>query len=240
MAYIKFDGTRSDDIGLILENDMTHISSSRDVETVNIAGRDGSLLIDNNRLNTVEQPFPFIVKPKAKTVGQVSQDIAKWLDVKGYKDLEKSWDDKYIYKATYLETFEVSEVIRQFGRVQLTFLLHPIKYLKDGQKEITVTTGKIINNRGNQVAHPIIKLTGTGDTTITINGRQTKLKGIQGELIWDTERKLVYKGNFTSQWDKIVAESGKYNTPYLDTGNNKITFTGNFTMKMTTNEGDKI
>lgn len=89
-------------------------------------------------------------------------------------------------------------------------------------------------------SNPIIKLTGSGDTTLTINGRQTKLKDIQGELIWDAERKLVYKGNFTSQWGVVVAEQGQYNAPMLDVGNNKVSWTGNFTMKMVQNGGVKI
>ena len=122
----------------------------------------------------------------------------------------------------------------------MAFLFHPIKYLKLEQREITVSNGQTITNKGNVPANPLIKLTGSGDTTITINGRKTMLKGIQGELIWDAERKLVYRGNFTSQWNVVVAEQGQYNAPKLDVGNNKISWTGNFTMKMVQNGGVKI
>lgn len=219
---------------------MSHISSAYDVETIEIAGRDGALLVDNQRLKPVEQTFPFVVKPKGKKISQVAGDLSDWLGAKGYQDFEKSWDSDYLYRATFLETFELDEVISQFGRVQLTFLFHPIKYLKSEQKEFTVTNGQTIINKGNVPSNPIIKLTGSGDTTLTINGRQTKLKGIQGELIWDAERKLVYKGNFTSQWGVVVAEQGQYNAPMLDVGNNKISWTGNFTVKMVQNGGVKI
>lgn len=219
---------------------MNHISSSYDVETIEIAGRDGALLVDNQRLKPVEQAFPFVMKPKGKKVSQVADDLSAWLGVKGYQDFEKSWDSDYLYRATFLETFELDEVISQFGRVQLAFLFHPIKYLKDGQKEITVTNGQTIVNKGNVPSNPLIKLTGSGDTTLTINGRQTILKGIQGELIWNAERKLVYKGNFTSQWRVVVAEQGQYNAPMLDIGANVISWTGDFAMKMITNGGVKI
>ena len=219
---------------------MSHISSLYDTETIEILGRDGALLVDNQRLKPVEQPFSFVVKPKGKKVSQVAGDLSDWLGTKGYQDFEKSWDSDYLYRATYLETFELDEVISQFGRVQLAFLFHPIKYLKSEQKEITVTSGQTIVNKGNMPSKPIIKLIGSGDTTLTINGRQTKLKGIQGELIWDAERKLVYKGNFTSQWGVVVAEQGQYNAPMLDVGNNKISWTGNFTVKMVQNGGVKI
>ena len=219
---------------------MSHTSSSYDVETIEIAGRDGALLVDNQRLKPVEQDFPFVVKPKGKKVSQVASELSDWLGVKGYQDFEKSWDSDYIYRAAYLETFELDEIISQFGRVQLAFSFHPIKYLKSEQEEITVTNGQTIVNKGNIPSNPIIKLTGSGDTTLTINGRQTKLKGIQGELIWDVERKLVYKGNYTSQWGVVVAEQGQYNAPTLDVGANVISWTGDFTMKMVTNGGVRI
>lgn len=219
---------------------MHHVSSVYDVDTVEIAGRDGALLVDNQRLKTVEQAFPFVVKPKGRKVSQVADELSAWLAVKGYQDFEKSWDSDYIYRATYLESFELDEIISQFGRVQLAFLFHPVKYLKSEQREITVSNGQTINNKGNVPANPLIKLTGSGDTTITINGRKTMLKGIQGELIWDAERKLVYKGNFTSQWGVVVAEQGQYNAPMLDVGANVISWTGNFTMKMVQNGGVKI
>lgn len=219
---------------------MSHISSTYDIEMIEIAGRDGALLVDNQRLKPVEQAFPFVVKPKGKKLSQVASELSDWLGAKGYQDFEKSWDSDYVYRATYLETFELDEVISQFGRVQLAFLFHPIKYLKSEQQEITVTNGQTIVNKGNVPSNPIIKLTGSGDTTLTINGRQTKLKGIQGELIWNAERKLVYKGNFTSQWGVVVAEQGQYNAPMLDVGANVISWTGDFAMKMVTNGGVKI
>lgn len=60
IAYIKFNGKSSEEIDLILENDMHHVSSVYDVDTVEIAGRDGALLVDNQRLKAVEQAFPLL------------------------------------------------------------------------------------------------------------------------------------------------------------------------------------
>jgi phage-related protein len=219
---------------------MTHVSASNDIETVEIKGRDGVLLVDNQRLKPVEQAFNFVVKPKDKTVAQTASDISQWLSTKGFKWFEKSWDSEYLYRASYLNGLDVEEVVRQFGRVQLSFLMHPVKYLKSEQVEKTITSGQTIVNTGNVIANPIIKLTGTGDTTLTINGRQTQLKGIQGNLTWDAERKLVYKDDFTSQWNTVVANQGQYNKPYLDVGNNVISWTGTFTVKIIQNGGVRI
>ena len=63
---------------------MSYVSSSYDIETIEIAGRDGALLVDNQRLKPVEQAFPFVVKPKGKKVSQVADDLSAWLGVKGY------------------------------------------------------------------------------------------------------------------------------------------------------------
>lgn len=224
---------------MILESDLVHFSATNDIETLEIPGRDGTLLVDNKRLNSVSQTFPFLVKQGVNSE-RLSSEISEWLSIKGYQEFEKSWDADYVYRAAFIEGIELSEVVGQFGKVPLTFLFYPIKYLKSEQKEITISNDQTITNKGNVPSNPLIRLTGSGDTTITINGRQTKLKGIQGELIWDAERKLVYKGNFTSQWDTVVAEQGQYNAPKLDVGANVISWTGNFTMKMVQNGGVKI
>lgn len=239
MAYIEINGKKSSDLGLILINDMEHVPAVNDIEPLEIKGRDGVLLVDNNRLKSVEQTFPFVVKPN-NSVAETAQEISDWLNFKGFQTFRKSWEPSYIYKAVFLETFELSEIVRTFGKVNLTFMFHPIKYLEDGQKERTISNGQTVVNRGNVPANPLIKISGNGDINLTINGRTTKLKNVERSLIWNTERKLVYKGDYTSQWQKVVASAGHYEKPYLDVGNNTVSWSGSATVSLVTNEGVKI
>lgn len=59
MRYIEFNGTKSNDLGLLLERERSIKSTNNDVDLIEVAGRDGVLIKDNERLKAVEQDFPF-------------------------------------------------------------------------------------------------------------------------------------------------------------------------------------
>lgn len=234
VAEIIYNGKSTKEFGLRIINDVTHELSSYDIEAVAVPGRDGVLLLDNQRLKPVERAFPLRLE---NNVYDNSTEIAEWLGAKGWHDLELSWDEGFIYQATVINTISISEVLKQLGKLQVVFLMHPIKYFKDNAAQF-VANGSAVLNRGNVEAKPLIELTGSGDTTITINGRKTVLEDIQGSITLDMKKKLVYKGNL-SAWDNVVRDDGAV-FPYLDMGNNTVSWTGDFTMKMVKNEGVRI
>lgn len=234
MAEIIYNEKSTKNFNLRIINDVTHELSAHDIETEVVPGRDGVLLMDNQRLKPVERAFPLRLETD---VYQSTTEIAEWLGIKGWHDLELSWDEGYIYQATVINTISISEVLKQLGKLQVVFLVHPIKYFKDNPKA-TVTKEETIVNRGNVEAYPLIELTGSGNTTITINGRKISLEDVQGSITLDMKQRMIYKGNL-SAWEKIVREE-KTEFPYLDVGNNKISWTGDFTMKMVKNEGVRI
>ncbi|MBK0348235.1 phage tail family protein [Aerococcaceae bacterium zg-ZJ1578] len=238
MAYFKFNGVSSKDMGLRIMNQVVSESTGRDIERVQVPGRDGDLLLSNNRLKSVEKSFPckLIVKDNLTMAGE---KISQWLLVDGYKDLELSWDANYLYKAAFIETFAIEEILRQFGEVKLNFLVYPVKFLKTSLVSKSVRNGEVITNSGNVKAKPIIKLIGNGECVLTINNRKTKVINVQNNLVLDMQKNMVYSGAVTAAWDKVV-RSPEYMLPYLDVGSNTISWTGNFTVEMTTYVGVKL
>lgn len=236
-TFIKFDGKKSSDFGLNIINDIEFSSTSYDVETIEVPGHDGVLLKDNQRLKPVKREFPM----KFHTVERLTTSevaISDWLNVKGWKELEFSWEPDYIYLATFIESFSVKELLRNFGEVKLNFLIHPIKFLKTGRNEIPLTNGMTLKNLGNVQSKPLIKIIGNGDGILTINGYQLSLESVQNELTIDMQKHLVYSGNL-SAWDKIT-RNGKHRMPLFDVGDNMISWTGNFTMTAVPNWGVKL
>lgn len=234
MAEIFYNGQSTKDFNLRILNDVTHELSAYDIETQVVPGRDGVLLLDNQRLKPVERAFPLKLED---SVYPKTTEIAEWLGIKGWHDLGLSWDDDYTYKATVINTISITEVLKQLGRLQVVFLVHPIKYFKDNPK-VSVSNGENVLNRGNVNAQPYIELIGDGNTVITINGRRTVLEDIQGSITLDMKNKMVYSGNL-SAWEKLVREENSV-FPYLDVGENEITWSGDFTIKMVKNEGVRI
>ncbi|RLK63149.1 phage tail protein [Atopobacter sp. AH10] len=236
-AYIQFNGQRSDDFGLRIYNNVSHESTGFDVETVVVPGRDGELLLSNRRLKAVEKTFPFRLLSDVR-VTEVQEKISNWLNVEGYKPLLLSWDSAFEYKAAFIKTFEVEEVLRNFGKLQVTFLVHPIKYYVDGLIERPLKNGENLRGRGNELAHPIIKLKGNGDCVLKINDRETHLKNIEGGIILDMQSNTVYQGK-QGAWDKFI-RSPQSVKPYLDIDANKITWTGDFSATIMPFWGSKV
>lgn len=237
MGSFTFNGVSSTTHGLRVTSDYVINSTGNDVETVSVPGRDGDLLISKNRLKSVTIELPCTVLSSRKLTDAES-DISNWLNVDGYKDLTLSWDPDFIYRSAFIETFEIASLMRQFGKVKLNFLTYPIKFYKQGRTTQTLSNGATVNGLGNVNAKPIITLVGSGDCTLTINGRKTKLRAVQNTITLDMQARQVFSGNLPA-WDKVV-RAPQYQMPYLDYGRNLISWDGDFTVSMIPNWGVKL
>ena len=237
MDTFTFNDISSSRYGLRVTSEYVINSTGQDIDTVAVAGRDGDLLLSNNRLKSVTLELPCTISGSRKLT-DVESDISHWLNVAGYKDLTLSWDSDFIYRSAFKETFEIASIMRQFGKVKLNFLTYPVKFYKQGRVKQTLMNGATVNGIGNVNAKPIITLRGSGDCTLTINGRKTKLRGVQNSIILDMQANQVYSGNLPA-WDKVV-RSPEFQMPYLDYGRNLISWDGSFTAEIVPNWGVKL
>ena len=237
MGSFTFNGVSSTTHGLRVTSDYVINSTGNDVETVSVPGRDGDLLISKNRLKSVTIELPCTVLSSRKLTDAES-DISNWLNVDGYKDLTLSWDPDFIYRSAFIETFEIASLMRQFGKVKLNFLTYPVKFYKQGRTTQTLSNGATVNGLGNVKANPVITLVGSGDCTLNINGRKTKLRAVQNTITLDMQARQVFSGNLPA-WDKVV-RAPQYQMPYLDAGRNLISWDGDFTVKMAPYWGVKL
>lgn len=237
MGSFTFNGVSSTTHGLRVTSDYVINSTGNDVETVAVPGRDGDLLISRNRLKSVTLELPCTVLSNRKLT-EAGSEISNWLNVDGYKDLTLSWDPDFIYRSAFIETFEIAGLMRQFGKVKLNFLTYPVKFYKQGRTTQTLSNGATVNGIGNVNAKPIITLVGSGDCTLTINGRKTKLRAVQNTIALDMQARQVFSGNLPA-WDKVV-RAPQYQMPYLDAGRNLISWDGDFTVKMAPYWGVKL
>ena len=237
MSTFTFNGVSSTTHGLRVTSDYVINSTGNDVETVAVPGRDGDLLISRNRLKSVTIELPCTVLSN-RNLTDAGSEISNWLNVDGYKDLTLSWDPDFIYRSAFIKTFEVVSLMRQFGKVKLNFLTYPVKFYKQGRTTQTLSNGATVNGIGNVNAKPIITLVGSGDCTLIINGRKTKLRAVQNKITLDMQANQVYSGNLPA-WDKVV-RSPQFQMPYLDYGRNLISWDGDFTVKMAPYWGVKL
>lgn len=78
MHYLVFDRRSSADYSLYIMGPPTYDSPARDMETISIPGRNGTLLVDNGRFENIEVSYTAVLK---KQFYENVVEINKWLAV---------------------------------------------------------------------------------------------------------------------------------------------------------------
>jgi len=228
----KFKGKRSDEMHLIIENNVGFASPERDLEFIAIPGRDGELIIDNKRYGSVTRTIPCVLSlPKDESVEHVATKIGNWLNVDHqYHDFHWAEDPEFVYRAMFYESFNLQRVIRRFGRLVLNFKMHPIKYLKSSLVERSVASGFNLHNPLTLPSKPIIKIVGHGDMRIRINDQEVVLSRIEeGGVIIDSENQTVT--TLDGRWSQ-ARHLVTYPFPVLEVGNNVITYQADNSLRL--------
>ena len=216
MGWFKFKGKDSRDFGVLIYGAPQRTKPERRVERITIPGRNGELTQDED---TYE---PYTISMQCSTRGSDRLDeIVTWLN--GAGELILATEPDKVYKAFIYNKIAISDVIYLYNSFLIQFRVHPFKYSVNAfgdTKELTTPTK--IKSRGTVYSEPIITVYGSGDITLTINGNDFPLYGVDGSITIDSEMMEVFKGN-TNQNSKY----GAVEFPRLEVGENEISWTGN-------------
>lgn len=228
-AWFEYKGINSLDMHLRIVNDVSFASPEADIELVEIMGKDGDLIVDNQRLKSVPMSFPVQLRlPDGLDVNEASTRISNWLksDI-GWHTLRFSGSDKYEYTAVCYEQFDTVEILKRYGKLVITFTLKPFKRLIGGNTHV-LSSGDILYNPEKRVSKPLIHIEGSGNIDILNNGNPwLSLRSVDGHITIDSEMMAVYKGN-RNAFNKMVGLIRPM-FPLLHEGENKLTWTGNVT-----------
>lgn len=225
-AYFEYNGKKSSDFGIRIQTGIKYPSPEADVERVEAVGRDGDLIVDNERMKSMSFPIPIrIDAEKGGALIDLASEINGWLKSDlGFHPLILSTQPDFYYNAIIIDGFEIEETLKEFGRTVVKFELDPYKRAVDPEK-ITVENGDVISNPENRIAKPIVHVTGTGDIDIKNNGEDwLSLRSVDTEITVDSELKSVYREE-RPQYNKMV-DLNEGSFPLLEPGDNKLTWTG--------------
>ncbi|WP_375179908.1 hypothetical protein [Enterococcus rotai] len=225
----KYRGKSSKDFHLKIGEGRALYSAEQDITFEEVAGIDGELAIDNQRLKSVPLPIPCeLVLPPDKSIDTATQEIVGWLRGEvGWHDLELGTDPKYVRRAMHYEQYDVEKVFKQYGRSVLNFKCKPVKYLKSALQPIVITKGQQLNNTENTVAKPLMVVTGSGNITINIGKSKLSLVGVDKGIIVDSQSKSVTSlDGQRPLWSQMIDLGG---WPEINKGVQKIDWTGNVT-----------
>lgn len=212
MPYFIFNNILSTNY-LTVEKLPPIIKAAKDIQKIEITGRDGFLTNDLGSYKSIIKP----VECWVRNLENIDL-ICSWLS--GSANVNFSNEPDRVYKATIINQIDFSIVVREYHRFIIQFECQPHKYSLDSVSTIALTTPQSIFNPGSANSNPIVIVYGTGSIDLVVNGNVINLTNVSGFVIIDSELVDSYKGTLLKNNDM----RGEF--PELVPGNNIISWTG--------------
>ena len=166
-----YNGKNSRDLGLVLSGEDVWKTAVPDLEFTSIPGHNGDLLISNNRYKNVDITYHVGVK---RGFPLKYADLLNFLLADpGYHRLEDSYHPEYFRIGVFAADVNPQPgALNHSGTFDLTFNCKPQKFLKQGERIITLTESGSVYNPTLFTAQPLIRVYGTGEVTIGQNSFQ--------------------------------------------------------------------
>lgn len=168
---LEFDGINSLDYGVYITGEAVYNAPERDVELVEVPGRNGDIILDNGRWKNIEVGY------KAGTFGDDQANFARKIRTYrnaiasrvGYKRIVDTYNPDEYRLGTPLEPLEIEPANHQrVGEFDIIFNCKPQRYLMSGETAQTVASGEKIYNPTPYDASPLLAIDGYG--TVEFNG----------------------------------------------------------------------
>ena len=156
------------------------------------------------------------------------REASAWILGGGYRKLILSHDEEHFYLARVVSGVPENVRLGLLNPFYIEFSAKPQRFLLSGEREVNVD--RTIYNPTEQTALPIIKITGSGDATVTVNRAKITCKGLSSmeTLILDTETGHVMTDAWLDANEKIYYEYD----PVLVPGINNLYISGNAEVAM--------
>ncbi len=182
---LTFGGINSLDYGVYISGPGVFDAPTRDVELVDVPGRNGAIEIDRGHWNNIE------VRYTAGTFGDNQSDFAKNVNAfrnaivsqLGYQRLTDTYNPEEYRLGIYSSGLEVSAVnYNQAGEFELVFNCKPQRFLLSGEDSVSVSDGDTLANPTLYPSSPLVQIFGNG--SVRFNGYNINVsEGYLGNVV---------------------------------------------------------
>ncbi|MDU7365426.1 phage tail domain-containing protein [Clostridium sp.] len=218
---IYFNSERSLYLNLFLENYPSIPIANEEYEEIQVEGRSGSLIINKGTYPDKKIPFTFTILSPQLEID--FERVYEWLTEIEDNRLIFGRNDR-CYKVKKVVFGDIQKEFRTIGQFDITFLCEP--FTQDLERTVLELTssGFKINYTGNAPGDTLIKIYGTGNIQLTINGETIQINNVADYVEIDSDLLQVRNKDKTSKDDDT---SGDF--ILLEKGINAISYTGNVT-----------
>lgn len=163
---LNFDGIDSRDYGVYISGPAVYNAPERDVEEIEIPGRNGSYMLDKGRFRNIAVTYP------AGLAGGTESDFAQGIRAfrnaiaskKGYCKLTDDYNPNEYRMAVYASGLDVEVIARRAGKFDIVFNAKPQRFLLSG--EVPVILGGSVKNE-KTVSGSIVTIESDGGDAVT-------------------------------------------------------------------------
>ena len=212
-----FDGVDSKDYGVYIQDGGMFDAPARDVEMVEIPGRNGAYALDKGRFENVTLTYQAFIPQDSETdFAPAIRDFRNQLaSRKGYCRLEDEFNTDEYRLAVFKDGLTIDNVSPKVGTFDIVFDCKPQRYLTSGETKRTITSGYTYPNPTFFSCNPLWEVEGYGSIQI---GEQTVTieNGTVGNVVLANAESL---NSFTvasagGDADLFPAEYGMVSVPF--------------------------
>lgn len=165
---LTFDGVSSADFGVYITGEAVYNAPERDIEMIDIPGRNGTFAIDKNRFFNIEVTYHCgIFADDQADFATAIRDFRNFLCSKvSYSVLTDEYNPNEYRKAIYKSGLSVTPVQGQNGEFDIVFDCQPQRYLTSGDEKISFAGEADIHNPTMFPARPLLEIEGYGQIEI--------------------------------------------------------------------------
>lgn len=219
-------GIVSSMMGLVVGEKKINGAPERDVESIEIPGRNGDALFDNGRFKNIPIEYKCYIMPEWN-LADACKRIKAWLcQAANYRVLKDTYDPYYFRLAAYKSEYDVEEWAREIGYAPILFDCKPQKFSHAGQRTQTFDADDAIYNPEAFNALPLIRAYGDGEAVLTVGSCEIEIADIDEYIDIDSDIQDAFKGAANLNGQITLADD---EFPVLVPGRNAISWEGGIT-----------
>ena len=218
---IYFNNNVSLNLNLYLENYPSIPVANEEYEEVVVEGRSGNLIINKGTYPDKKIPFTFTILSSKIDID--FEKIYEWLTEVEDNRLIFGRADR-CYKVKKVIFGNIQKEFRSIGEFDVTFLCEPFTQDLDSEVHEITTSEFILYYAGNAPGDTLIKIYGTGNIQLTINGETMQIDNVTDYVEVDSYLLQVRNQDGTSKDDDTLGDFVLFTK-----GENIISYTGEVT-----------
>lgn len=164
-----FGGISSKAYGVYITQEAAYNAPDRDVEVVEIAGRNGAYILDKGRFKNITVSYKCgIALDDEQSFESAIRTFRNALSSKAgkYVRLEDDYNVNEFRQVAFLGGIEVDMADRRAGEFTVSFDAMPQRFLKSGETAVSVASGGTLTNPTLFESYPLLMTKGYGNITI--------------------------------------------------------------------------